>query len=360
MIAKARSLLVAALFLLPAAAFAQPPTLPPAPVPVAPPGPPPAPPTLQPPQSVQPAQPSPYSLPPVQPSPQVMPGPAPSTGLADPGRNGWPIYGAPSDYPTFFVGLDVDILKPTYKNHLQGTVTFPDGTTDTLDVPNVPLGWTGSPTFQFGYKLPDSCGEFLIGYRFITSQGTQNENTDFGDAFVKSRLSVNVIDFDYNTARYSPGPRWDLRWTIGARIATVFYDTSIDNTAVFESASSYFYGAGPHAGFELERKLPVFPSFGFFVKGDAAVLIGSIKQQFTETVTDASGNTFGGSTWQRKTQSVETVNVQAGISYTPPNFECLKFMLGYEFEYWFSVGRSNQSQGDLQTQGVFLRGQFDF
>ena len=60
----------------------------------------------------------------------------------------------------------------------------------------------------------------------------------------------------------------------------------------------------------------------------------------------------------RKTQSVEVLNLQAGVSYTPTNY--LRFSLGYEYEHWFSLGRADQSTGELTTQGIFLRGEFDF
>jgi hypothetical protein len=343
MIAKARLLLVAALLVLPAVASAQQPDLlPPVPVPVAPPGPPPVPPGPTP-----------------GPPPVPFVPPAPSTGLADPGPNGWgPIYGAYSSAPTFFLGFELDILKPVFKNHLQGSVSFPDGTSATLNVPSTPLDWTVSPSFELGYKLPDSCGEFLLRYRFLNTDGTGSVATDAGDVGVKSRLSMNVIDLDYNSARYQPWPRWDLRWTIGARIATVFYDTSISNDAFSQSASNYFYGAGPHAGLELERKLSFLPAFGFFVKGDASVLIGQVKQRFSESFVDEAGDVVSTTTWQRKTQSVEVLNFQAGASYTPTDY--LRFTLGYQYEHWFSLGRLGDSRGELTTQGVFLRGQFDF
>src|SRR5438477_253828 len=88
-----------------------------------------------------------------------------------------------------------------------------------VPMPATPPDWTASPSFELGYKLPDSCGEFLLRYRFLNAGGRETLATDIGDVGVRSRLSMNVIDLDYNSARYQPGPRWDLRWTIGARIA---------------------------------------------------------------------------------------------------------------------------------------------
>ena len=237
-----RCLLLAAVFvLLPGLAIAQP--LPPSPVPV-PPAPPPGPPPVPPPSA--PLQ---QPLPPAQP---YVPA-APSTGLADPGPNGWAIYGPPSGVPTYFFDAELAILKPVFKDHIQGTVTLPDGTTNTLGVPRTDLPWTVSPRLELGYKLPDSLGEFLIGYQFLVSNGSQTLATDAGTVDARTRLNMNLLDLDYNSAWYSPGPRWEMKWTVGARIAWVYYDTQISNDILAENASNYFYGAGGHAAFELER-----------------------------------------------------------------------------------------------------------
>jgi hypothetical protein len=252
------------------------------------------------------------------------------------------------------------VVKPVFKNQLQGTVTFPDGTVQTLNVPRTDLDWTAGARIEGGYKLPDSFGEFLIAWRFLDTDGRQTLATDQGDVGVHSRLNLNVFDLDYNSARYSPEPRLDLRWTVGIRLASVFYDTSIANDAISQSASNYFYGAGPHAAFEVERQVGFLPSFGFFAKGDASVLFGDIKQHFSSTTTDALGNETTAFFGDRKTQSVEVLSLRAGISFQPPNMEFLRFTLGYEYEHWFSVGRLGDSHGELTTQGVFLRGQFDF
>ena len=37
---------------------------------------------------------------------------------------------------------------------LSGTVTFPDGSTDTFHVPQTSLDWTVSPKIELGYILP--------------------------------------------------------------------------------------------------------------------------------------------------------------------------------------------------------------
>jgi hypothetical protein len=352
MSANRRFLVLASLFVvLPGVAVAQP--LPPSPLPVAP-LPPEGPPPVPPP-------PAPWQPPLAPPRPLTAVPPAPSTGLADPGPNGWgPIYGGPSEIPTFFLGLDLDVLKPVFKDHLQGTVTLPDGSTDTLNVGRADLPWTVSPRFEVGYKLPDSLGEFLIGYRFVTSEGNGTFTSDAGDFDARTRLDLNVLDFDYNSAWFEPALRWRMKWTVGARVAWFFYDTTIANDVLAQSASSSYVGGGGHAALQLERQFPVFPSFGFFAKADGSFLVGTIHQNFSEATFDANGNLESASTQVRKTQSAGTLNFRAGISYTPSRLDFLRLELGYEFEHWFSLGRAGDSNGELTTQGVFLRGRVDF
>ena len=66
--------------------------------------------------------------------------------------------------------------------------------------------------------------------------------------------------------------------------------------------------------------------------------------QFKKGVMSHAGNELGASTWERKTQSVEVLNFQAGVSYTPSNMDYLRFTLGYQYEHWFSLGRLGDSR----------------
>jgi hypothetical protein len=361
-----RNLIIAALFVLPpGVAFAQP--LPPNPVavPMPPAGPPPVLPPqvpLQPPlpPTTPPPGPPPYALPTQLPPPSPNVPPAPSTGFPDLIPAGTGPFAPFGDRPMFFVGLDLDILKPVFLDNLHQTVTLPDGTSNTLHVPRAELPWTVSPEFQFGYRLPDNAGEFLLAYRFLVSDGSSSLSSDIGDFGVRTRLDMNIIDFDYNSGWLSPAPRWQWKWDVGARIAAIYYDTEVGNEFLYQSARNNFFGAGGHGGLQLERQLPVLPAFGFFGKIDGSVLIGKIDQHFNETTFDANGNLEGSILEQRKTQSVEELSFETGISYRPWNDETLRFELGYEYEHWFSLGNIDGSSASLSTQGVFLRGRLAF
>jgi hypothetical protein len=343
MVARRGPLLAAVLLgALAAPAAAQPP--PPAPVPVLPPadvGPPPL--TIG------------------RPPPPPFPGPAPAPfdpahpfAHPDPGPNGW--VDNPSPDEGLFFDLELDFVKPHVKNRVNGIVTFPDGSTALVQAPQAKLGWTVAPTFQLGYRFGEDFGELSFAYRFLNADGNITGPSDFGAANFHSRLDLNQFDFDYASARFSPGPFWDLKWRVGARLATVFFDSQTRLVDLAEErTSNYFIGAGPHFGLDAERRFKVVEGLAAFGRIDGAVLVGQIHQRFHEGVED-----FIGDNTQQGTQSVVPLTVQAGFSYTPPRMDFVRFTTGYQFERWWNVGRLNASEGEVTDQGIFLRGEFDY
>jgi hypothetical protein len=357
-----------------AAARAQQPPLPAAPVPVPPAGqalPPvilgqPLPPAATaPPPGLPPAF-APAVPPPLAPAPvPPAPGPAPPP---DPGRDGWADIGLPSKPPGLFFDLEVDVLKPSVKNKLSATVMFPDGFTDTVHVPQESLGWTAAPTFEFGYRLPDSCGDLVFGYRFLVSEGRGNAETPFGNAAVKSRLDINEFNLDYATATYSPLPRYDLKFRIGVRLATVYLDSQASEAVAFERASSYFVGAGPSARVDFERRFQELPELGIFLRADGAVLIGQVRQKFSQSFGPAEEESAF--LEAQKTQTAGLLRLQAGLIYHPFGIgnDRLRIAGGYQFERWWGVGKINgtvapdniSSDAEVTAQGIFLRAEYDF
>ncbi len=288
-------LFVAALGLAPSA-FGQA-GLPPAPVPALPAPGQPLPPTLGPPQpapspgapgyqlpgaAVTPLAPLPLTPPP---PPVTPPPPPPLYQPHDPGPNGWGPYGCASPDGTFIVNAELQVLVPALKNRLTNTVTLPDGSAVTVAPPGASLRTTVSPEFEFGYRLPESVGEFLIGYRFLASDGTANLNDAPLNSTVKTRLNVNVLDFDYSSARYEPVPRWDMKWWLGVRYATAYFDNHQINGFQDIHDSNYFNGAGPHAALEVQRHIGPLPAFAVFAKVDGAVLIGPLRRSSTPSAT---------------------------------------------------------------------------
>src|SRR5262249_47258534 len=155
----------------------------------------------------------------------------------------------------------------------------PLGSGNSLNVPTARLGWTVSPLFEVGYRLPDSLGFFALNYRFFDTDGHQTLDIN-GEPFdVKSRLSVNMWDLDYGTAPYLFAPGWQIGWRIGIRMLDVFYDARIAD-GVTQQASNSFFGAGPHARLDLQRNFGVVPGLGVFTSLDGAVIVGHTRETF--------------------------------------------------------------------------------
>jgi hypothetical protein len=325
--------------------------LPPAPLPVVPP-----PPSLGRPEPLAPVQPP--------PTPLAWTPPA-DVPLVDPGPNGWAPYEPPSTPPGFFFDTEIALLFPI----LKASITTNSGVAtsgNTFQVPSVDLGLAVSPKFEFGYRLPDSCGLFAVSYRFLVTDGTGTE-TIAGNPFdIHTRLTVQIVDLDYGTAPYEISPGYFIAWRLGARVADIFYDAQLQNPNLVQQGSNTYIGTGPHGRLDVERRIEAVRGLSLFGRLDASVLIGQITQRFHEYVTQPDGSTLASELTSRHSQSCPNLLVQAGISYVPPIFTNIKFTTGYQFEDYFYLGQFNSngmpgsSRGQLYSNGWFVRGQIDF
>jgi hypothetical protein len=82
-----------------------------------------------------------------------------------------------------------------------------------------------------------------------------------------------------------------------------------------------------------------------------------VRQGFEETFFFDDGSALGAASRQTGTQTVPTLNAQAGLGWSPPGSH-LRFSVGYQFEQWWNVGRLGDSRGDLYDQGAFFRAEF--
>jgi hypothetical protein len=278
--------------------------------------------------------------------------------------------------PGWFAGVEADTLIPHSKPHLINTVSVGGNPPDVVVMPTPVFDWTVSPRLEAGYHLPAAFGAILIGYRFLHSEGT--ENTPFsldGDASLHSRLDLNQISLDYESWEISLWPQFlhlDMKWRLGVRLAFVYFDETADESGavvanpsgVFEQrASNSYWGIGPHCGVELARRID---GTGLALVGrtDFTDLFGRIRQGFSEksTTLDASGNPLTGETRVSGTQDVPVFNVQLGVSWTSPACRSVEAFVGYQYEYWWNVGKVSTAgtAGELSDQGVVVRVEINF
>jgi hypothetical protein len=289
-------------------------------------------------------------VPPTGPPPGPPPGQVP---IGDP-------YGRSSGADPLFFILELDLVGTAVKNRLKADVTRTDGVVDTITVPAANLDWTVSPRFELGYRLPECLGALSIGYRFLATEGNRTITTTDPPEQIRSRVSLNVFDFDYSSAPFTPTAFYDLKYTLGARMASIYFDSRGQNDVLLQRSSSYLFGAGPHLGLEVDRRIGLVPGLALLGKIDGAVIIGPVKQNFAESVGPRDGTEATGGLSQRKTRSVPELELQLGLSYTPPSLNALHFSTGYVFERWFDLGRLNDSRGELTTQGLFFKMGVDF
>ena len=220
----------------------------------------------------------------------------------------------------------------------------------------------GGAAWEIGWFLPPSLGYFAFTYRGFADDGRDIVSALDGTPFaLRTRLDLNQIAFDYGTVPYSFGPRWFVSGRIGMAAADVYFDNVAISSSQTQDASNYFYGAGPHLRADVWREFNLLPGLALFAQPDLMVLVGRIQQNYRESDT-ILGSTIAGSSFQRKTQTVPVFTLRAGLTYTPASLSHWRFMIGYEFENWWSVGQipEQSSRGEFETNGVFLQAAVTF
>jgi hypothetical protein len=295
-------------------------------------------------------RPPPYVLPPAGQLPAVQP-------IADPF-----VDDSPAGPPGFFGKVELFFLRPHLNTHLSGS---PNQGVDTVFLTTEgSLGTTVSPWFTLGYRLPEQLGEFSLAYRFETDQRSTFPTDPLGGVDERDRLNVNMVDLDYgHDSPFALGPGWDLRFNVGVRVATIYFDTRRcfappGNAAgqLEERATSDFWGIGPEAGCDLSRQI-FLPGLALYGRAAGAHLFGEIHQSFAETT---SGPAFAADGFRYQV-AVPMLTLQAGLSYAPPGWQGSYFLFGYVWEEFWQVGRlHDQSNGSLLNRGLFLRAVFNF
>jgi Legionella pneumophila major outer membrane protein precursor len=271
----------------------------------------------------------------------------------------------------FSIGLG--IVTPHVKDQLSGAVQNPaSGNSDIVSMARAPLGWTVSPSLEAGYRLPSGFGAISLGYRFLEGLGTTTNAGPDGPAALRSRLDVNQFDLRYTSSELSLWPHWEMRWGVGARLASVFFDSqateSFDDAAAgsgvfLTRASNHFVGIGPSATLELQRHVQG-TGFSFVGWLELSHMLGRINQKFVEDLTapDANGNPQAAQATPSSSQAVPMLNAQAGLAWQPSSLPAASFFLGYQYEHWWNVGRLSaiNDMGELVDQGVMLRASWNY
>lgn len=265
----------------------------------------------------------------------------------------------------WFAGLDLSVVN-AHVSTRQDSGSLLSGTfADPISPPYSPFDWNVMPTLSVGYRQPEGWGELSINYRFLYTSGNGSVSPFTGapTGNVDSRLQLHVLDFDYTQSDIFPTdlcfvPRL-LRLTGGIRVAGVENKTSANGGNIAnQSSSNTFVGAGPKFGIETQHDL-FNRQWALFLKGEAAGVIGSDQESFSQTTTGPGGASAAAS--NSSIMAVPVLNFRTGFNWIP-DWGCgsVKLSTGYQWERWYSVGTSANSFNELTLHGPFMRGELAF
>jgi hypothetical protein len=274
--------------------------------------------------------------------------------------------------PGWFADVDVLVAKAHVKNKLTNA-SIAGGAAGVVRLPSAPLDWTVAPRFEVGRTLPSGFGAVALSYRFLTTAGNGFTPGLDAPAVLRSRQDLNIVDLDYISHELSLWPKWDMTWRVGGRLGYAYFDSRADEpfdaaaagSGVFEQRNSNrFLGFGPHGGVEVDRRVQG-TGLSLFASSDFWIDVGRIRQTFNEVTTTLGpdGLPTTRATSVSSSQAVPVLNLQAGLRWRPPDVPNCELFLGYEYEYWWNVGRFSRtpdSRGTLWDQGTLLRAEFNF
>src|SRR5262249_55326364 len=133
----------------------------------------------------------------------------------------------PVEAPGWFGAVEIDIVKAHVNNNLASMVSFGSLGLDTVQLPGASLDAAVARQIDPGYPFADGLGGVLFSYRTLSTDGhaTILDFDPLGDGVLRSRLDLDVFDFDYVTPTLPLGRRFDLRARVGVRLADVFFDS---------------------------------------------------------------------------------------------------------------------------------------
>jgi hypothetical protein len=285
-----------------------------------------------------------------------------------------------SAQPGFFTNVEMNVLWLHLHNRLSGPVlNAVTGQTDQVMLGRTRLDAAVAPRFEVGSRIPDNWGSVMFGYGFLASRGrevsaTGPEDTVQAPAEKVGRLVYNLFDLTYTSREYCLDPFGNMRWGVGPRLMFFYFDARGEfpsagpgpGSALTQSETNFIHCYGFWAFLDVEREIGSSGLRAFF-RLEATDLFGRVNQNYSQTVT---GNLGQGplNTSARFTGSVgpSILREVVGVSYTVPQWNHTRFLLGYQYEEFFQIGRLSSTsgvpdtRGSLDAHGLVLRAEFNF
>jgi Legionella pneumophila major outer membrane protein precursor len=230
----------------------------------------------------------------------------------------------------WFGSIAVGLVHP----HVGGRLTDGPG------LPFAGFDWTVMPRVEVGYRFADAAGDVRVGYRFLSADGTDQSVV----GGLNSRVDLNSLDLDYMSREWlvggGPDMGRDLRAVVGLRLA----DATVKASGPFWNFRSEFAGVGPRFGLEWHTPLAASWPVELYTRADATGLIGQTRQTI--------GFFLPG---LRQWNGAAAASAEVGLGWRPLAPDGFRVTLGYQFEQWWNLSRTDTANADLSVHGVFLR-----
>jgi hypothetical protein len=260
----------------------------------------------------------------------------------------------------WFVDFDLGLIVPHIGSHVNSGSNLSDKFANPITLPIAPMHWVPSPFLRAGYRFANGAGDVRLDWRSVASQGT-SWITDFdsaGSGVLHSQINVQYGSLTYGASEFlTNDPKVNRTWTarFGVAAADVFFDTNAHGQQILlQSASNSFAGVGPTIGFGFWKPVPEW-HLTLYGELDATGLIGFTRQHFGESALVGRQTVSEFVSVGQQSNGVGILGAEGGISFAPWDERTWRFTLGYQWQRWWWVGATNDSNAALTLQGLFFR-----
>lgn len=184
-------------------------------------------------------------------------------------------------------------------------------------------------------------------------------------------VETNVYDVDFIKSVPNADCGWELRLSVGARIADIdqYYESTILTAggAFFSGGdfSADFIGAGPRLGFRCRRYLDDCRRLSVFAGAHGSLLVGEYDVRSTRRTTVP---VFRATQTESLTRTIPVVETELGASLGLADY--VDVSVGWLFHAWYDLGTSGGTFGgffagaddanNMTFDGLFVRGELTF
>ncbi len=268
-----------------------------------------------------------------------------------------------------------------------------------------PFKYNSSFRVALGYRLLNCGGDIQFAYWRLTGNaqlidgpasvsdnrliivGQLQCNPQDGQFLTASSgVTANIFDVDFAKCLALGGPkdpcdtcfcpRWDLRWSAGARIADISrFDNNVvsdsnGNSVTFANINARFVGAGPRVGVQGRRYFGQCGMLSAYAKASQALLIGDYTMSRVKT-TPGTAPVPTDITTQNDSfaRMIPVTDIEIGGSWQVAPYAFIS--AGWFFQCWWDLGQAENitagtSFGPLDSanilgfDGLFVRGELLF